>query len=1228
MAFDFPSSPTDGQVFTPTAGISYKFDGIAWNREGADPSDVFTKAESDTRFVFKTGDVMTGLLLLSGDPSVALGAATKQYVDAQSDFLIGDTRPIGQGVPGDIFLDTTTGCVYGPRLVSSSAMFAYPNVISPNFDNVVSNYEMGISFRPSVDCILYGIRYYRNAAYVSTQHYVALWNRSTQAQIVRELHTGDPAGEGWVLHTLSTPIPLTAGTDYIASWSIIGEGYPYGGAAWPQTIDGVLYSDGCYTGTVNACPTTFSASSYSVEPQIGPDEAAAWPLAVDLALQTDVGAGGVTSVTGTAPVVSSGGATPAISMPAATTSVNGHLTSADWNTFNGKANATHTHTQSDVTSLVSDLALKAPLASPVFTGDPTAPTPATADNDTSIATTAFVKAQGYVTSSGVTSVTGTAPVVSSGGTTPAISMAAAGASVDGYLTSSDWTVFNSKAPLANPVFTGDPQAPTPVTADNDTSIATTAFVKAQGYVTTAQADGNYVNKVGSQSMQGPLWIDTDLGVNVNLNISGNTTLYGPLYVENTSEFNANTTFNGVANTIMGALTLGGDPTSALHAATKQYVDNTVAGGAYLPLTGGTLTGTLSLVPASGFSTLSLNKASKIAPGDNTQIVAYAGGNGVAANLRWTIRFTQAAESTGNAGSDFYLNSYDDAGALIGSALTITRSTALATVKGDPTAALGIATKQYADTKVSATGNASIGGELTVTSGTYGSIKLGHTGSGGANNIYGSEDGAYLWQIQMPEATSNDFVILRYNPAGTFADIPFRISQATGNTTFIGAVGVGGNAPAGMINGGMHVTSHINSGNHAMNAYYDGAWKANVAGWASFISMPVADGRIIFYRSNASMAAGAALTLATPLIIDAAGTGTFSGNVVADNVVTGNVWSPNATTSTNISGGSAANSGGNIELYGQSHATLASRNYYDSALHTFRDMANTVIMTADTGAVSVTGTLTSSGGLTGASVWAQGGVFQSGATAAYFCGNGGDILLRPMGSGSSSNQTSIDSATGNMTVNGALTAVGTVSSNQSFASTSAAVILAPTGAGTCYLRPNGAGSATGQAWLGSDGVFHIVAAYQTSVNGINIQEGLIQTSKNTAAAAQHYTFANTNGAVGFINTSASSTQFGTTSDETLKDFIGPYDPLIAIDIIRRDPVRDFHWKKTGEYAVGWGAQTSYEISKDLAVPPPENMPNAPWGVDQGKRTPYLWAALAWALDRIDELTSRVAALEAA
>ncbi|MEY4300595.1 MAG: Ralstonia phage phiRSL1 [Verrucomicrobiota bacterium] len=59
-----------------------------------------------------------------------------------------------------------------------------------------------------------------------------------------------------------------------------------------------------------------------------------------------------------------------------------------------------------VTLSVSDVSGAAPLASPSFTGTPTAPTQATTDTSTAIASTAFVKAQGYVTSSGVVSING------------------------------------------------------------------------------------------------------------------------------------------------------------------------------------------------------------------------------------------------------------------------------------------------------------------------------------------------------------------------------------------------------------------------------------------------------------------------------------------------------------------------------------------------------------------------------------------------------------------------------------------------------------------------------------------------------------------------------------------------------------------------------------------------------------------------------------------------------
>ena len=54
--------------------------------------------------------------------------------------------------------------------------------------------------------------------------------------------------------------------------------------------------------------------------------------------------GTVTGVTATSPVVSSGGTAPIISMPAATSSTDGYLTSANWQTFNNKTSNTGTIT--------------------------------------------------------------------------------------------------------------------------------------------------------------------------------------------------------------------------------------------------------------------------------------------------------------------------------------------------------------------------------------------------------------------------------------------------------------------------------------------------------------------------------------------------------------------------------------------------------------------------------------------------------------------------------------------------------------------------------------------------------------------------------------------------------------------------------------------------------------------------------------------------------------------
>ena len=89
---------------------------------------------------------------------------------------------------------------------------------------------------------------------------------------------------------------------------------------------------------------------------------------------------------------------------------------------------------------------RAPLASPAFTGAPTAPTPATADSSTSLATTSFVKAQGYA-------VTGSVPQPSS--TTPGMDGTAAIGVLASYARGDHVHPTDStRAPLANPGFTG------------------------------------------------------------------------------------------------------------------------------------------------------------------------------------------------------------------------------------------------------------------------------------------------------------------------------------------------------------------------------------------------------------------------------------------------------------------------------------------------------------------------------------------------------------------------------------------------------------------------------------------------------------------------------------------------------------------------------------------------------------------------------------------------------
>ncbi|MFH1796258.1 MAG: hypothetical protein ABIF45_17350 [Pseudomonadota bacterium] len=110
------------------------------------------------------------------------------------------------------------------------------------------------------------------------------------------------------------------------------------------------------------------------------------------------------------------------------------------------------------------LALKAPLASPALTGTPTAPTAAAGTNTTQIATTAHVKAA-------IDALLAGAP-----GALDTLNELAAALGDDANFAATITTALALKAPLASPVLTGTPTAPTAAAGDNSTKLGTTEYV--------------------------------------------------------------------------------------------------------------------------------------------------------------------------------------------------------------------------------------------------------------------------------------------------------------------------------------------------------------------------------------------------------------------------------------------------------------------------------------------------------------------------------------------------------------------------------------------------------------------------------------------------------------------------------------------------------------------------------------------------------------------------------
>ena len=115
----FPTAPTEGEVFIISGdadanndGETYIYVAGGWQRIVS-----FDQAEADVRYVNTNGDTMTGSLVLAADPTVPLGAVTKQYVDA----LAANTASIsaftfGSATDGNLVITDLIGTQWGVDL--------------------------------------------------------------------------------------------------------------------------------------------------------------------------------------------------------------------------------------------------------------------------------------------------------------------------------------------------------------------------------------------------------------------------------------------------------------------------------------------------------------------------------------------------------------------------------------------------------------------------------------------------------------------------------------------------------------------------------------------------------------------------------------------------------------------------------------------------------------------------------------------------------------------------------------------------------------------------------------------------------------------------------------------------------------------------------------------------------------------------------------------------------
>jgi methionine-rich copper-binding protein CopC len=224
---------TPSGTFSPTVSSVTPTSGSSGNSVTVAPTATFSQAvvPSTASFMVKdsNGNTVAGAVTFNGADAVATFTPTNSLAadTTYTATMSGAQNTFGTPMSSPYSWTFTTAGAQCPCSIWPNT--AQPSVASANDPGPVN---LGVQFTPAVNGWITGIRFYKGAGNTGT-HVGSLWTSS--GTLLGQVTFSNESATGWQEADFSSPIPVTAGTTYVASYFAPNGGYSYDSAAFAST---------------------------------------------------------------------------------------------------------------------------------------------------------------------------------------------------------------------------------------------------------------------------------------------------------------------------------------------------------------------------------------------------------------------------------------------------------------------------------------------------------------------------------------------------------------------------------------------------------------------------------------------------------------------------------------------------------------------------------------------------------------------------------------------------------------------------------------------------------------------------------------------------------------------------------------------------------------------------------------------------------------------------------